>query len=129
MRNQSPAFTSFADFASSPIPSAVRAAVAHFGPQGLTADTLHPLILDACRIEAMRLRKQTGDSAKKARHRAAALARDLKELGLERQIHVLYALGGCNGVNLGMVITGAMLGLDHDSIWLLVSIAGEPAAR
>lgn len=39
----------------------------------------------------------------------------------------LYLAGGCHGVNLGMIVTGAMLGLNLKAIRFLVAIGGEPA--
>jgi hypothetical protein len=105
----------------------VEAAVAHFAPQRVTPDTLHPLVRQICTEVALGQRAQTGESGKQARRRAALQADALKRLGLEQQMRCLYFASGCHGVNLGMYVTGAMVGLKLEAIRWMVAVGGEPA--
>lgn len=105
----------------------IQAAIAHFAPQGVTPDTLHPLVRAICTELALGERTRTRESGKQARRRAAAQADEVKRLGLGQQMRCLYFASGCHGVNLGMYVTGAMFGLKLEAIRWMVAVGGEPA--
>lgn len=45
----------------------IQAAIAHFAPQGVTPETLHPVIREICTEVALGQRTRTGQSGKQAR--------------------------------------------------------------